>query len=345
MVMKNNNYLFYISQNYSFEILRPLQKEIRRQGSKVHWFVAGCEVEMNNFSTDEVVLNSVDEVIEFNPLASFVPGNIIPRFIPGIKVQVFHGLEWKKQGHFVIRDCFDLYCTHGKATTTRFNELAKKHQFFDVKETGWPKLDHLFNTPKAEYFSDNKPTILFAPTFSPSLTSAPFLYEKIATLVKEKKYNWLVKFHPKMDEKWITLYSQLSSDNLKIIESSNINSLLQSADVMISDTSSVIGEFSLLGKPVISLNNSQPGDYLINITKAEELSQALQVALLPPKRLISAISQYAEELHPYCDGESSLRILAAVEAILSNGKESIKPLPLNIIRNLKQRKKLNYWKL
>jgi CDP-glycerol glycerophosphotransferase (TagB/SpsB family) len=343
--MKSNRYLFYISQNYSFEILRPLQQEIINKGNKVAWFVAGDEVELNNFHAEEVVLNTVDDVIEFNPIASFVPGNIIPRFIPGIKVQVFHGLEWKKKGHFVIRDCFDLYCTHGKATTTRFNELAQKHQFFDVKETGWPKLDNLFNTPKEQYFNDNKPTILFAPTFSPSLTSAPYLFEQITALVNENKYNWLVKFHPKMDKKWITLYSQLTSDNFKIIATSNLNSLLQSADVMVSDTSSVIGEFSLLGKPVISLNNSQPGNYLINITEAEELPKALIVALSPPDTLITAINQYAEELHPYNDGESSLRILEAVENILSNGKQSLKPLPMNIIRNLKQRKKLNYWKL
>jgi CDP-glycerol glycerophosphotransferase (TagB/SpsB family) len=343
MSMKKYKYLFYISQNYSFEILRPLQQEIIKQGSIVAWFIAGDDVEKNHFNANETVLNCVDDVIKFNPVASFIPGNVIPRFIPGIKVQVFHGLEWKKKGHFVIRDCFDLYCTHGIASTVRFQELAKKHQFFDVKETGWPKLDNLFNTPKEEYFSDKKPTILFAPTFSPSLTSAPYLYEQITTLVNENKYNWLVKFHPKMDEKWIKLYSQLSCDNLKIIESANINSLLQSADIMVSDTSSVIGEFALLGKPVISLNNSQPGNYLINITEAKELPHALEVALSPSAALISAINHYADELHPYNDGKSSLRILEAVEDIQSNGKQSQKPLPLNIIRNLKQRKQLNYW--
>jgi hypothetical protein len=340
----NQQYLFYISQNYSFEILRPLQREILSQGSQVAWFVAGSDVDLSNFAADEVVLNSVTDVISFNPVACFVPGNIIPRFIPGIKVQVFHGLEWKKKGHFVIRDCFDLYCTHGAATTNRFNELANQHKFFDVKETGWPKLDNLFNTPKEQYFTNNLPTILFAPTFSPALTCAPFLYEEIAALVDDKKYNWLIKFHPKMDTKWLELYAQLSSENLKIITSSNINSLLQSADIMVSDTSSVIGEFALLGKPVIAFNNSQPGDYLINITDAKELPQALTVALSPSETLILAINRYAQELHPYSDGKSSFRILEAVEDIRLNGKQAIKTLPRNIIRNLKQRKILNYWK-
>jgi CDP-glycerol glycerophosphotransferase (TagB/SpsB family) len=342
--MKACNYIFYISQNYSFEILRPLQREILNQGSQVAWFVAGSDVNLSNFAADEVVLNSVADVISFNPVASFVPGNIIPRFIPGIKVQVFHGLEWKKKGHFVIRDCFDLYCTHGAATTNRFNELANQHKFFDVKETGWPKLDNLFNTPKEQYFSNNLPTILFAPTFSPALTCAPFLYEEITALVHDKKYNWLIKFHPKMDTKWLELYAQLSSENLKIITSSNINSLLQSADIMVSDTSSVIGEFALLGKPVIAFNNSQPGDYLINFTDAKELPHALTVALSPSEALILAINRYAQELHPYRDGKSSFRILEAVEDITLNGKQAIKTLPRNIIRNLKQRKILNYWK-
>ncbi|MFB1000141.1 MAG: CDP-glycerol glycerophosphotransferase family protein [Colwellia sp.] len=163
--------------------------------------------------------------------------------------------------------------------------------------------------------------------------------------MNENKYNWLVKFHPKMDEKWVKLYSKLSCDNLKIIASANINSLLQSADIMVSDTSSVIGEFALLGKPVISLNNSQPGNYLINITEAKALPRAVEAAFSPTQTLIAAINRYATDLHPYNDGLSSLRILKAVEDIQSNGKQSLKPLPRNTIRNLKQRKKLNYWKL
>jgi CDP-glycerol glycerophosphotransferase (TagB/SpsB family) len=176
------------------------------------------------------------------------------------------------------------------------------------------------------------------------LTCAPFLYEEITALVHDKKYNWLIKFHPKMDTKWLELYAQLSSENLKIITSSNINSLLQSADIMVSDTSSVIGEFALLGKPVIAFNNSQPGDYLINFTDAKELPHALTVALSPSEALILAINRYAQELHPYRDGKSSFRILEAVEDITLNGKQAIKTLPRNIIRNLKQRKILNYWK-
>jgi CDP-glycerol glycerophosphotransferase (TagB/SpsB family) len=315
-----------------------------KTGAKVVWFVSGNEVNKANFNADEIVLNSIHEVVAYNSDACFIPGNIIPSFIPGVKVQVFHGLEWKKKGHFVIRECFDLYCTHGKATTQRFNELAKKHQFFDVVETGWPKLDKLFLTPPGSFFNGSKPIVLYAPTFSPSLTSAPFLFEKIKQLVLENNYNWLVKFHPKMDITWIKAYENLATENFKIIKTTNINELLQTADIMISDTSSVIGEFSLLSKPVISFNNSNPGDYLINITEKDDLPRAIEIALSPTQQLLDAIKKYALELHPYKDGHSSERIINAVEHILNNGKNCQKPLPLNLFRNLKQRLKLKYWR-
>lgn len=342
--MSSKKYLFYISQNYSFEILRPLQNAMLNTGAKVVWFVSGNEVTLSNFHTNEVLLGSINEAVNYQPDACFVPGNIIPSFIPGLKVQVFHGLEWKKKGHFVIRECFDIYCTHGKATTERFNELAQKHQFFDVVETGWPKLDKLFTTEPATLFDNNKPTILYAPTFSPSLTSAPILFEKIKQLTNESDYNWLVKFHPKMDVAWIKTYESLIAENFKIIETANINELLQSADIMISDTSSVIGEFCLLAKPVISFNNSEPGDYLININQVNDLPKAIEQALSPSSELLDSINKYAQELHPYKDGQSSVRIIDAIEHIIKHGKKAAKPLPLNLFRNIKQRVKLKYWK-
>jgi len=337
-------YLFYVEQNYSFEILRPLQEEILKRGDTVKWFAKGKEINIGNLTSDEKLITNIEGVVSYSPHACFVPGNVIPSFISGIKVQVFHGLEWKKKGHFVIRDCFDLYCTHGKATTGKFLELAEKHGNFEVLETGWPKLDNLFTTPKKQYFENNNPCILYAPTFSPALTSAPALFEEIKKSVKDKTRNWIVKFHPKMDKTWIARYQTLTCENFKVLSQSNLNEVLQSADLMVSDTSSAIGEFSLLHKPIISLNNSAPGDYLINISDPGDLQSALEKALAPSKELTQSIMTYADNLHPFSDGNSSSRILNAVENIMLNGKTANKKLPLNLFRNLKQRKALNYWR-
>jgi len=345
--MTATRYLFYIAHNYSFEILRPLQKIILAQGDDVKWLAVGKEVTLNYFQSNESVLNSIDEARVYNPDASFAPGNEIPSFISGLKVQVFHGLEWKKKGHFVIRDFFDLYCTHGPATTKRFNALAQQHGFFDVVETGWPKLDYLFTTPamplRETLHSQGKKIILYAPTFSPALTSAPTLFDEIKRLSQQNDYYWLIKFHPKMATQWLEQYKTLIKNNVQIIETSSINELLQTADIMVSDTSSVIGEFSLLNKATVSLNNKEPGDYLVNIQQANQLDKAIELALEPSQQLKLAIKTYADDLHPYHDGQAAQRILSATEYILTNGKQAKKNKPLNIFRNLKQRKKFNYW--
>jgi CDP-glycerol glycerophosphotransferase (TagB/SpsB family) len=112
---------------------------------------------------------------------------------------------------------------------------------------------------------------------------------------------------------------------------------------MVSDTSSVIGEFSLLNKATVSLNNKVPGDYLVNIQKADQLEHAIELALDPSKQLKAAIKAYADDLHPYNDGQAAQRILSATESLLANGKQAKKNKPLNLFRNLKQRKKLKYW--
>jgi len=345
--MTSTRYLFYIAHNYSFEILRPLQQVILAQGDEVKWLAVGKEVTLSYFQSNESVLSSIEDARVYNPNASFAPGNEIPNFIPGIKVQIFHGLEWKKKGHFVIRDFFDLYCTHGPATTSRFNKLAKQHNFFDVVETGWPKLDYLFTTPaiaiKESLHALDKKIILYAPTFSPALTSAPALFDEIKRLSEQKDYHWLIKFHPKMATQWLEQYKTLKKDNLQIIETSSINELLQTADIMVSDTSSVIGEFSLLNKATVSLNNKEPGQYLVNIQTADQLEQSIELALNPSIQLKTAIKAYADDLHPYHDGQAAQRILSATEAILANGKHAEKSKPLNLFRNLKQRKKLKYW--
>ena len=349
---KNKKYLMYISQNYSYAILRPIQAAILANGGQVRWFLAGNAVNPDFLDSAEQRLYTIKDVRKWNADITYIPGNIVPSFIPGKKVAVFHGFNSEKRssegsrGHFTIRGCFDLYCTQGPNTTERFKALARQHGFFKVVETGWPTLDPLFNGFENTFYTsnsnDSRPTLLICSTFSRRLSLAPKLYEQIKHYSEQGKWRILVQFHPKMPSEWVNKYKQLNNENLKFIETDNVIPLLKAADVMLCDTSSVLLMFLLLRKPVVTFCNQKPMPHLLDITNPNEIEAAITYALTKPTSLMQSIERYCQELHPYTDGKSSQRVLIAANEFLHKN-EKLKPKPINFFRNLKMRKELNYW--
>lgn len=342
--MNQKRYLFYISQNYSFAILRPIQAAILRRGGIVKWFIKGDEVNTSYFAVDEDWFNNIYQAIDYNPDVVFVPGNLVPKFIPGLKVGVFHGFNAEKRsdakGHFNIRGWFDMYCTQGPNTTAPFKALAHKHQFFTVKETGWPAVDNLFKyTP----VKNEKPVVLLCSTFSKKLSCAPHLFEQVNQLSRNGKWQWIVQFHPKMDVKVVEQYKSIQHQDLQFVETDNVLPLLQKADVMVCDTSSVLLMFLLLSKPVVTFKNSNPKPYLINFEQPELLAQMISHALTKPKQLMDNIEDFQRQTHPYKDGLSAERVLNAVEERLTGSEQPKKRKPLNIFKSLAMRWELNYW--
>jgi len=349
------HYLFFINQLYSYSILRPLQKVIRQRGDEVAWFVQGTDD--SYLISDEKQLKTVDEVKAYNPAAVFVPGNWVPDFFPGVKVEVFHGLandETGKKGHYRIRGLFDLYCTHAPAVTHQFEMLAKQYGTFSVAETGWPKLDPLFNpdvrnpSPYDDFrstISADKPIIFYASTFSPSLTSAPYLINEIRKLSRLSKWHWLVTLHPKMPEEVVMQYKAMEGENFTFVDSSHdVLPLLQAADVMLCDTSSIALEFMLLNKPLVTYRTMAPGPHVINVLDTDELESALTSALTRPDALMKEANSYVEKLHAYFDGHSSDRVLQATDDFILNTASRLKSKPLNLWRKLQMRKRMSYYK-
>jgi len=351
-LMLLKKYLMYISQNYSYAVLRPLQKEILARGGEVAWFLEGKEVSAKHLDESEQALLSIEAVQSWNPDAVFVPGNVVPDFIPGIKVAVFHGFSVGKLNrrgradHFEIRNCFDLYCTQGPDTTLPFEALAKKHKTFSVAETGWATLDPLFTASKNNPYKshDTRKTILMCSTFSRNLSCAPVIFEKIKALSATGEWRWLIQFHPKMDSHVVELYKSIQSDNLQFIETDNVLPLLQVADVMLCDTSSVLIMHLLQRKPVVAFNNNTGNECLIHINRVDEIYAAIRQALSPSAQLLEKIERYCHNIHPYHDGKSSVRVLEAVEDFSSNKRQLLASKPWNLIRKYKLRKKLSYWK-
>lgn len=341
-------YLFYISQNYSYAILRPLQDAIRLRRDSVCWFLDGNDLDGDYLTETEHRLADVEAIYQYQPDVIIYTANTVPTFLPGINVSVFHGFDAGKldkrgrNDHFKIRHCFDLYCTQGPSSTQPFDELERKHQNFKVVETGWCALDPLFKR-RNQVRASLKPTILLCSTFSKKLTCAPHLFETVKRLSQSGRWHWLVQFHPKMAPDVVVNYQSIEGDNLTFFDTDDVMPLLEKADVMVCDTSSVLMMFLLQGKPVVTYKNIAPQDYLIDIIDADSLESSIELALEKPAELMANIDKFIQTTHPYRDGKSSERVLNAIDNFSKNGA-TLKRRPVDFVRQFKMRKKLNYWK-
>ncbi|MFC2097560.1 CDP-glycerol glycerophosphotransferase family protein [Bacteroidota bacterium] len=311
-------FVLFCKQPYSFDILRPLKDEIINLGHNYLWFVPENIKKKFPWIEDEHITSSIKDVYSFKPDIIYVPGNEVPHYLRGLKVQVFHGFAGEKKGHFRIRKYFDMYCTPGPYFTERFKELAKKHGDFDVIETGWPKLDGIF-TKKADIISEKKiilkkhnvnKIILYAPTFSPSLTSAKDLLGQFYRFKSNPDYLLLIKFHDLMDGKFINLYKKLAyeNENILFLDERNILKYILLADLMISDTSSAVYEFLLLNKPVISFNTKSKHIRWNNIKNPEHLISTINNIFINDT-YSGQREWFINNYHPYYDGKSSQRIV------------------------------------
>ena len=341
-------FLIYISHPYSIPIGKPLQHELQRRNHPVCWF-SDQEYTKQYFDGDETVLHSVNDVMAFGPHVVLTASDHVADFFPGIKVQIFHGFSANKRAfsrdHFRIRGFFDLYTTQGPSTTTVFRQLAAKHQYFEVEETGWSKVDPLF--PLDEHVQQARPTVLIASTFTTRLSMAlnEEVFDEISRLAAGGNYRFLCVLHPKLPQETKDKFAGLNGEYFQYFDTTDLVPLFKQADVMLSDTTSAITEFLLQRKPVVTFNNRVPGSELINVTHVANIENALQKALNPSVTLLQAIDQFIQMTHPYTDGQSSGRVIDASVRFLEKDKRHLKKKPLNLLRKWKVRKLLNYFTL
>ena len=301
---------------------------LKEKGFPFLWFVKEPLLKIFPFS-EELVTSDMNVVKSFRSDAIFVPGNEVPYYLRGLKVQVFHGLAGEKKGHFRIRHYFDLYLTQGPYFTKKFLQLKKRYKNFEVLETGWPKLDvygkyfEKYNSEKQDLLKKYRAEkiVLYAPTFSPSLTSASYLIDEFKELAKDGEYLILVKFHDLMATELIKVYQELSInfENIVYEEERNIIKFLLIADCMVSDTSSVVYEFLLLDKPVITFRSNSKSIRWENTTIYKNLRSLVDSNLREDEFKLER-EKINAEYHPYTDGNSALRMVdTTLRYIAGNG--------------------------
>ncbi|WP_281337305.1 UDP-N-acetylglucosamine 2-epimerase [Flavobacterium eburneipallidum] len=339
-------FLIYISHPYSIPIGMPLQKEIENRGYQVYWF-SDLEYTKKYFDSPNLLLQTVKEVIDYQPHIVLTATDIVPDFFSGIKVQIFHGFLSNKReemkSHFRIRGFFDLYTTQGPSTTKVFETLANKHGYFEVVETGWSKVDPLF--PIEEKIKTERPVVLISSTFTTRLSLAKneAVFAEIKRLVASGNYDFLCVLHPKLEDNIKDKFKTLTGEHFTYFDTTDLIPLFKKADIMFSDTTSAIIEFLLQKKPVVTFRNNKPDDHLIDITEVSEIENGIKLALTKPSKTMDAIEKYIHITHPYFDGKSSVRIIDAAIAFLNKDKSHLKSKPLNLVRKRNIRKLLHYF--
>ncbi len=342
-------FLIYISYSYSVPIGNPLEEEIIDRGYTVKWF-SDLEDGKKAISSKPNTLNTIKEVINYQPDIVLTATDIVADFISGLKVQIFHGFNAQKRpegnnsfAHFRIRGFFDLYCTQGPTSTQGFKAQQKKHPHFEVIETGWSKVDPLF--PLISKNEDSKPVVMIASTFTERLSLAyrNDVFDEIKKLSEKGDYQFLMVLHPKLPLEIKKKWQALTGENFTYFDTTDLIPLFKKADMMFADTTSAIQEFLLQRKPVVTFNHTFNHSYLINITESSLIEKAFEKALNPSDDLLKNIELFINELHPYYDGKSSGRIVDATISYLHKDKTHLKRKPLNLIRKYKIRKRLKYF--
>jgi hypothetical protein len=342
-------FLIYISYSYALPIGNPLEAEILKRGDTVNWF-SDLEDGKVAIKNKDNVLNTIEDVVNYEPQIVLGATNDVPDFVSGLKVQIFHGFFSQKRpegndkfAHFRIRGFFDLYCTQGPTSTVGFEKLQKKFPHFEVRETGWSKVDPLFPITIKE--KGNKPTIMIASTFSKRLSLALHddVYETIKHISSTGKYNFLMVLHPKLPNETKEKWRNLNNDNFTYYDTTDLAPLFKKSDILFADTTSAIQEYLVQKKPVVTYRHTFNHNYLINIEKPEAIENAFDEALRYPQSLIENIEAFVSQLHPYSDGKSSKRVIETCISFLHKDKSHLKSKPLNLIRKYKIRKRLGYF--
>jgi len=314
------NILLWVTRAYSIPVLQSIYDfGVTLPGSKVAYYT--LDEFHQHLPGDAVTLNEIDDVCAFNPDMVFVPSNFVHKKVPGLKVQVFHGLCEEKPGHYDIRGYFDLYCTPGPLMTKTMKENRKKNAHYLIRETGWPKVDQILRphnqteVRKELNLHVENPVILYAPTFSRRFKSTSEMADVIRNVPRDDE-TWVIKFHDLMSEEDRALFD--STSNVIIYDHHDIIPLLRASDVLISDTSSVVYEFMLLDKPVITVNAIARPEKGIDISDINNMRTAVDRSLENPGEYSKARMRIMKRMHPYRDTENARRAFEAADDVITN---------------------------
>ena len=82
--------VLFCQNNYAFGILEPIKTYLTDNGHEYIWYVNPKIIQDYPY-TNEPHTSSIGALMSYQSDAIFVPGNEVPHYLRGVKVQVFHG--------------------------------------------------------------------------------------------------------------------------------------------------------------------------------------------------------------------------------------------------------------
>lgn len=248
-----------------------------------------------------------------------------------IKIGMTHGAyNFKKLISPKYYNAFDLYLF---TSETKLKE-AQEAGIHSGAAVGYSKLDRAFSGKNIDLnayqkklnLDKSRKTIIFSSTWDKKGYSAiDMWYKDIGKLTA--KYNVLVTLHP-----WVTKEKMERIKNtpgVKYIEDKDILPYLMLSDVMVGDTSSILGEFCALDKPLITFEIPLVGrmteetrkmltDISFRVKSFEKLENILPQALANPELHQEKRAKYNNIMFDQLDGKASERAVKKIKKIIKD---------------------------
>lgn len=266
------------------------------------------------------------------------------------------GISERDKKMYPMHQNYNLVCTSSERVRYGYH-LAFQNDFNTIKAIGNPRTDIYFDENfKASIRNKvlelhpeigNKKKILYAPTFRGKSVPKSFIKKMInySTFKEElgEEYVLMIKFHPLLAKGKITEKDRLLNFGfiVDVTDELSPEEALCAADMLISDYSSIMFEYMLLERPIISYiydieeyaggrgffdkyEKLVPGPYVMN---QEKLLEAIKT--VDEWFDINRVRKYKEKYMSACDGHSTERIFNYVFDEEFRRKYDSETLPYN----------------
>ncbi len=292
--MKTKKILFCATTPLNYVMFKPVHQRLKQDNRLEIWFTANHYPKQFYRSIgleDELIINKYLSMLKHWDMC-ICPSFFYERRNADVKVQIFHGCSLKNRAVNKKALAYDKLFLIGPYMRQKFMTTWDLHEDDNRFENiGMPKLDALVNGTlkrdelmKGLNLDPDIPTVLYAPTRTSVTSSSLQMHgRQIISTVSDMPVNFLVKLHdraykqwkPRMKEDWAKILDGYRGHpRMRAVFDYDITPYLFISDLLISDISSVVNEFSVLNRPMVLIHVPR----LISHHKKMELARGLSTS-------------------------------------------------------------------